>query len=137
MWCGGDHVGEVEGGGGAHAGDEVLVGGHGEAGVGVAEAFGDNLDRCAGGDEQTGVGMAQIVKANAGDVGAGQVPIEELADRFGVHRAPGSVREDRVTEVDGMAVASLQPTPAAEDCFGGWVEVDAATAGARLDWDLH
>jgi hypothetical protein len=35
----GDHVGEVEGGGGAHAGNEVLVGGHGESRVGVAESF--------------------------------------------------------------------------------------------------
>jgi hypothetical protein len=28
----------------------VLVGGHGEAGVGVSEAFADHLDRRAGGD---------------------------------------------------------------------------------------
>ena len=113
-----------------------MVGGHGEAGVGVAESFGDDLDRCAGGDEQAGVGMAQVVKADAWDVGAGQVPVKELADRFGVHCASGGVGEDRITELDGMVVALLQPTPAAEDCFGGWVEVDAAAAGVRLDWDL-
>ena len=34
---GGDEVGEVRGGGGTHAGDEVLVGGHREAGVGVTQ----------------------------------------------------------------------------------------------------
>ena len=62
---------------------------------------------------------AQIVKANAGDVSTGEVPIEELADRLGVHRAPGGVREDRIIKVDGMAVAPFHPTPAAEDCFGG------------------
>ena len=44
--------------GGAHAGEEVLVGVHGEAWVGVAESFGDDLDRDAGGDEERGVGVA-------------------------------------------------------------------------------
>ena len=136
MWCGGDHVGEVECRGGAHSGDEVLVGGHGEAGEGVAESFGDNLDWCAGGDEQAGVGVAQVVEADAWDVGAGQVSIEQLADRLWMHRVAGGVGEDRITELDGMAVASLHPTPAAQDCFGGWVEVDAAAAGARLDWNF-
>ena len=60
---GGDEVAGVDGGAGAHAGDEVLVGGHGEAGVGMAESFGDDLDRCASGDEQAGVGVAQVVEA--------------------------------------------------------------------------
>ena len=39
----GDEVAGVDGGAGAHAGDEVSVGGHGEAGVGMAESFGDDL----------------------------------------------------------------------------------------------
>lgn len=37
---GGEQFGEPVGGVGAHAGQDVLVGGPGEAGVGVAEAFG-------------------------------------------------------------------------------------------------
>ena len=59
---------------GAHAGDEVLVGGHGEAGMGMAKSFRDNLDRRTRGDEQTRVGMAQVVEADSGDAGAGQMP---------------------------------------------------------------
>ena len=47
-----------------------------------------DFDRCAGGDERAGVGMAQIVEANAGDVGAIELSVEELADRLGVHRVP-------------------------------------------------
>ena len=47
-----------EKGGQAHAWDEVLVGSHREAGVGVSESFGHDLDWCAGGNEQAGVGMA-------------------------------------------------------------------------------
>ena len=115
----------------------MLVRGHREARVGVAESLGDNLDRRARGDEQTGMGMAQIVETDAGDVGAGEVPVEQLADRLGVHRVAGSVGEDRVTKLDGMPVTGLHPTPAAEECFGGWIEVDAAAACARLDWHLH
>ena len=43
--------GEVVGGVGTHAGQDVLVGVHSEAGMGVAEAFADDLDRYSGGDE--------------------------------------------------------------------------------------
>ena len=50
----GDHVGEVGCGGGAHAWHEVLVGGHREAGVGVSESFGHDLDRGVG--SETGEG---------------------------------------------------------------------------------
>lgn len=41
---GGEQFTESVGGVGAHAGQDVLVGGHREAGVGVAEALGDDLD---------------------------------------------------------------------------------------------
>ena len=61
---------------------------HRECRVGVSESFGHDFDRCAGGDEQAGVSVAQIVKANAGDVGASELSVEELADRLGVHRVP-------------------------------------------------
>lgn len=43
-------------GGGAHAGEQVLVGVDGEGDVGVAEPFADDLDRYAVHDEQRGVG---------------------------------------------------------------------------------
>ena len=86
----------------------------------------DDLDGCAGGDEQAGVGVAQVVEADAWYVGAGQVPVEELADRFGVDRVAGGVGEDRIIKLDWVAVASLHPTPATENRLGGWIEVDAA-----------
>lgn len=59
---GGDEPGEAGGGVGAHARQQVLVGVDGEGRVGVAEAFGDDLDRRAGGDEQRGVGVAEVVE---------------------------------------------------------------------------
>lgn len=49
---GGEALFEARGGLGAHAGEEVLVGGHGEAGVGVAESFRDDFDRDASSDEE-------------------------------------------------------------------------------------
>jgi hypothetical protein len=45
-----------------HAGDDVLVGGHGEPGGGVPEPFGDDLDQHASLEEQGGVGVAEVVK---------------------------------------------------------------------------
>src|SRR3712207_7541323 len=50
--CAADELAEAAGGVGAHPGEHVLVGRHGEAGVGVAEPLGHDLDRDAGGDEQ-------------------------------------------------------------------------------------
>lgn len=44
---GGEQVAEPVSGVGSHAGEDVLVGGHGEVGVGVTEPFGHDLDRCA------------------------------------------------------------------------------------------
>ena len=48
----GDEGGELVGGDGAHAGEYVLVGVHGEGRVSMAEAFAYDLDRHAGGYEQ-------------------------------------------------------------------------------------
>ena len=44
-----------------HAGQDVLVGHHGERGVGVPKPFGDDLDRHAVTQQQAGVGVAEIV----------------------------------------------------------------------------
>ena len=126
---GGNEVGEVGGGGGAHAGDEVLVGGHGEAGMAVAESFGDDLDGRAGGDEEPGVGVAQVVEADAWDVGAGEVPVEQLADGLGVHWLTVAVGEDGIVEVARVTVTVLRMPPSFEDLLGAGVEVDAI-----VDW---
>ena len=55
---GGNECGEPFCGGAAHAWQQVLVGVHRERRVGVAQAFGHDLDRCPVGDEQRGVGVA-------------------------------------------------------------------------------
>ena len=71
-WSGGrDEVGEAGRGVGAHAREEVLVGGHGEPRVGMTEALAHNLDRSTGGDEQAGVGVAKVVESDAGKPAAG------------------------------------------------------------------
>ena len=44
-----------------HAGQDVLVGRHGERRVGVPESFGDDLDRHPIAQQQAGVGMPEIV----------------------------------------------------------------------------
>ena len=67
---GGESSAGAVGGVGAHAGQDMLAGGHGEAGVGVAEAFGDDLMGAPCSDEQRRVGVAKSVEAEAGHVGA-------------------------------------------------------------------
>jgi len=61
---GGDERGEPLCSGAAHAWQQVLIGVHRERRVGVTEAFGHDLDRGAVGDEQRGVGVAQVVEPN-------------------------------------------------------------------------
>ena len=124
------------GGGGAHAGHDVLVGGHGEAGMRMAEAFGHDLDRRARAREQGGVGVAQIVKPDCREIEACELAGEELADRFRMHWEALGVGEDRVVEVDAMSVSLLAALPAGEDGFGVRVEVDAASTVLRLARDL-
>ncbi len=66
------------------------------------------------------------MESDAWDVGAGEVSVEELADRFGVDRVPVGVGEDRVGDLDAVSVATLVSSPPFEELFGGGVEVDAA-----------
>ena len=70
----GDQCGELVGGRRAHPGHQVLVGVHGEAGMGVAEALADHLHRDAGGDEQRSMGMANIMESDARDRSAAGRP---------------------------------------------------------------
>lgn len=76
---GGDERCELLGRGGTHPWEQVLVRVHRERRVGVTEAFRDDLDRDAVGDEQRRVGVAQVVKADAWDVTASDDTVEELA----------------------------------------------------------
>src|SRR5881227_2654084 len=74
----GDEVFEELGGVGLHAGEDVLVGLDGEGRAGVAESFAYDLDGDAGGDEQAGVGMANVVQADDPDPGPAGDPLEGL-----------------------------------------------------------
>ena len=58
------------------------------AGPGVAESFGDDLGGHAGGDEQRGVGVSQVVKSDPPHRRPADHPVEGLRDRPG----GGSVR---------------------------------------------
>jgi hypothetical protein len=80
---GGDEGGELFGSGRAHAGQQVLVGVHRERRVRVAETLAHHLDRHADGDEQRRVRVAQIVEADAWQLGASDGALEELTDRLG------------------------------------------------------
>ena len=55
-----------------------MVGGHGETWVGVAESFGDDLDRHSGGDEEGCVGVAQVVEPDAREAVFAHLAAEQL-----------------------------------------------------------
>jgi hypothetical protein len=59
-----------------HTRDPMLVGGHRETGVRMAEPFRDDFDRCAGRDEKAGMGVSEVVKSDARHIGANDVAIE-------------------------------------------------------------
>ena len=128
-----DQVGEAMGGFGAHAGEQVLVGVNRERRVCVAESFGHDLDGDAGGDEQAGVGVAQVVKPNVRQAGTGDKSAEELTDRFRVQRFAASVGEHRVARSNAVSIVALAISPSFEDVFGGGVEVDAVSAAPCFD----
>lgn len=56
-----ERLAEEAGGVGLHAGDDVLVHGHGEGGAAVAEAFADDLHVDAGLEQDRGMGVAEVV----------------------------------------------------------------------------
>jgi hypothetical protein len=76
--------------------EEVLVRVHREAGVGVAKAFGDDLDRHPVGDEQRGMCVAQVVEADPRQARALHDPVQQLAERLGVEEPSGAVTEQPV-----------------------------------------
>ncbi len=106
-----DEVGEVGCRFGAHAGEHVLVGGHGEPGVCVAEALGHDLDRNSVRDEQRCVGVAQIVQSDSRQSGAGNDAGEQLADRLCVQWLASVVGEDGIVAARAVAVAMLARAP--------------------------
>ena len=74
-----------------HAGQDVLVGRHGEARVGVAEPFADDLDRHPLLEQQGGVGVAEVVEAQAGESAAATIRLNVWLNRSGCTGAPVGV----------------------------------------------
>src|SRR5688572_23901271 len=97
---------------------------------GVPEAFGDHLDRHTGGDEERGVGVAQVVEPDPWQPRRGGDPVEQLAERLRVQEPAGGVAEHPAITLAGQAVAMESLSPGLEVTDRGVVQVDAATAGA-------
>jgi hypothetical protein len=76
----------------------VLVGRHREARVSVAEALGDDLDRCADGDKQRGVRVAQIVETDPRETKPTDLSIEELRESLRMDGIAKRVGEHRFCE---------------------------------------
>jgi hypothetical protein len=87
--------------------------------------------------EQRGVGVAQVVEPEPGQVGhLGLEPVEELAEGFGVDEPAGGVDEHPVVDAVREPIAREPATPPGEDLDGAFVDVDAAATGAGLDREL-
>ena len=65
---------------GLHAEEEVLVGLDCVGDVGVTESFAHDFDRYAFFDEEAAVGVAEVVEADDGDVGASCDTCERLGE---------------------------------------------------------
>lgn len=118
-----------------HAGQDVLVGGHGEGGGGVSEAFGDDLDGDAGFEEQGGVGVAEVVQSDAGKPGGADLALEGVGDQLRVNGSSVGLGEDvgvGVVGIEAGVFGDAVGLPVAQDLDGGGVEVDAAPGGAGL-----
>ncbi len=108
-----------------------------KAGVSVAEAFADDLDRDAGHDQQRGVGVAEVVEPDPRQRRrALHDPVEELADRLGVEEPARGVGEHPVVGAVGESVAVEPASPLGEDAHRAVVDVDASPAGSGLDVEL-
>jgi hypothetical protein len=77
-----------------HSGDVVLVGGHREAGRGVSESFADDLDRHAGFEKQRGVGVSQVVEADARKTGSVHELLEPVREQLWMCRLSAGSGED-------------------------------------------
>ena len=80
---------------GLHAGEDVLVGDHGEGGAWVPEPFGDDFHRDAGGDEQRRVRVAKIMQADPGNRDGRRETVEGLGQRVRVQASAASAGEHR------------------------------------------
>ncbi len=106
----------------------------GDGDAGVAEAFADDLGVHAGGENEAGAGVAQVVGGEGGYVEAAQRLLEESVDAFGV-QGPAVFAGEDVAAVGvggspGEAFLELVASPGAQRGDGAVVDVDGAAAAA-------
>ncbi len=88
----------------------VAVGVPGDHGACVPETFGDDLDvDLPAGQRERGPGVAEVVQADAGNPGAGHVPVEGLSDAVAVERAAGDLAFAQPPAAAGEDVAARGP----------------------------
>lgn len=95
-----------------------------------------NPGRFTVGDEQRGVGVAQIMEPDAWQAAALDDAVEQLADRFGVEEPAGGVAEHPVVGPARQPVAFELSSPPSKFVEGGAVDLDASATGARLGCEL-
>lgn len=90
----GYELGDLLGGVAGEVVQDGLVGVAGDAGVGVAEGFGDDFDVDPGCEHQRGGDVAQVVKADRWQAGGFHEALEEVADLTGVEEGAVFLGED-------------------------------------------
>ena len=99
----------------------------------MSEPFGDDFDRLTVFDQQSGVGVAQIVEPDLGELESGDEPVEDLRVQIGVERLvpPAGEHVGGWSHPFGSAFFEAV-SPLGEDLEGVVVEIDAAPAGLGL-----
>lgn len=102
----------------------------------MAQSFRHHFHRVAGGDEQAGMGVAQVVEPDVRQTRTGDDPGEQLTDRLQVQGFAVSVGEYRVARTNAVPIVALTIAPSCEDVFGVGVEFEAPSTGAGLGGEL-
>ena len=116
----------------------MLVDGHREGRAAVAEALADDLHRDAGLQQDRGVGVTQVVKADPREGRLGEVAVEGLAEEVGMGRTAVERSEDdagvigSVAESEPLLELCLPPGPHHGD--GSGIEVDGAPDQGPGKW---
>ncbi len=112
-----------------------MVDGHGEGGAAVAEAFADDLYGDAGFQQDAGVGVAEVVEADASHIALLHQSAPRLREQVGVDRSSIGVREDELVvaaTASAEVLLELMASPGLEHGDGAGVEVDGAAAAGGL-----
>lgn len=119
-----------------HSRKHVLIDGHRERGIGVPQPFAHHLHRHAGLQQQVGVGVAKIVKANLREGRLCDETLERLPEVVGMERGVVRVSEDeialRVDRVEPQAFLGLLALPSPQHCDDRFVKVDRSSTSPGL-----